>query len=365
MKRRLLDYYCTPKPLARKMVRALPGIRPKYVADFAVGDGTLLRAAKSCWRGCKCIAVDIRPHAVKGLRQKETSWEVVRCDFLSDVSRQRIPLLRKMLGRVDLILLNPPFSYRGNSYCIVSHGLEQVRCSRAMAFLINSLAYLSPTGSAVAVLPRGCLASQRDVPAWRNILKNYDRRLIALNGRRTFRSCSASTVLLRLKPRRFVRCVPDRGDHPHVTGERVILKRGRIQMHLLNGNRSSAGHRLIHTTDLRELEKRDADNVVRATSGVLCGPGVLVPRVGRPDASKIVVIAKKVTFVLSDCVLCVCCSRTIEAQRLQQRILSDWKRLEKLYGGTGAPYITLSAFAAFLRSLGYSVASRSSAPPKE
>ena len=93
MKSALVDYFCTPRSLGAKMVRAVGSLEAECIADFSAGDGMLLRIAQNRWADCRIAATDIRDEAVYKLRRSHPEWKVGRCDFLSAASRGHSQLL--------------------------------------------------------------------------------------------------------------------------------------------------------------------------------------------------------------------------------------------------------------------------------
>jgi len=359
MKTPPVDYFCTPKDLAHKMMRAVQSTTPKCVADFAAGDGTLLRTAEEYWKDCRIVALDLRRAAVKRLTTTHPQWQVARCDFLSELSRSRCRVLQAQ-GFCDLVLLNPPFSSRGNAYwTAITESGAFVRCSRALAFVLTSLTYLGRQGRLVAVLPRGCLTSEKDTAAWSAILRHYDRKVIALNGRKAFARCAASTAIVRLTRRKMPRAMAEQNGAAAVFREPLVLVRGRVQMHSVNGKTFRDGYSLVHTTNLRQFKLAATPRRVGPGSKPIVGPAVLLPRVGRPDLLKVVVVPRGQALVMSDCVISLCCGTEQRAKRLYKDIILNWINLERLYGGTGAPYVTLRTIKHFLHSLGYGVSVQS------
>src|SRR2546430_1365319 len=131
----MIDRYYTPMAIAKDVVSLGASSRTSVVADFAAGEGRLLRAAQDEWQTGHIAATDADPNAVKHLRRNYPSWSVGRCDFLSAVSRRQSRVLREIKGEVTAALLNPPFSYRGGTrWDVRLHGRLHA-CSPAAAFL--------------------------------------------------------------------------------------------------------------------------------------------------------------------------------------------------------------------------------------
>ena len=109
----MIDAFYTPSHLAELMVSHVQYHEPKVIADFAAGDGELLLTAHRRWPHASIIATDLDKRSIRIIRHRNPVWSVGCCDFLNERSRIRCSPLRDMIGTVSLVLLNPPFSYRG------------------------------------------------------------------------------------------------------------------------------------------------------------------------------------------------------------------------------------------------------------
>jgi len=89
------------------------------------------------------IATDINRNTISRLRRAETNWDIGRCDFLNQKSRERCEVLSRTLGKVSLILMNPPFSCRGARKYEVEFEASVFRCGLALAFVLESLRFLA------------------------------------------------------------------------------------------------------------------------------------------------------------------------------------------------------------------------------
>ena len=85
------------------------------------------------------------------------------------------------------------------------------------------------------------------------------------------------------------------------------------------------------------------------------GPAVLLPRVGRPSVEKIAVLDNGVGVAISDCVIALACASDTAALEVRGRLVQKWPRLEQLYTGTGAPYLTVESIHKLLGYLGFNV----------
>lgn len=338
---------------------ALPG-RPRYIADFAAGGGQLLQMARHLWPNANFVATDIDRRAVCSLRRTEPEWEISRCDFLSSRSRRRCSALRKAKGKISLLLLNPPFSCRGGSRVSATLGGRDVRCSVALAFLVSSIEFLAPDGQIVAVLPAGSLESEKDESVWAELCSVGSFEVVATNGHRAFPDSTPRTLIVRFalggstarRPLRQELGVRDMGSVGTETAT-VSIVRGTLQLHRVGVADGQDEIPLVHSTELRvnrlDLTKRQAGGRTR----LVCGPAVLLPRVGQPTSSKLVYHPGGAPFAISDCVIALVCETEKEARRLHAALLEAWALIERNYVGSCARYITVRRIASVLESLGF------------
>jgi hypothetical protein len=113
-----------------------------------------------------------------------------------------------------------------------------------------------------------------------------------------------------------------------------------------------AGLPFVHSTELRQNMIDLHARRIRKGIAPIEGPAVLLPRVGLPDRRKIAVLGP-MKVVLSDCVLAIQCVTESEAAGLVRAMQRDWASIAQLYGGTGAPYLTMEQLANWLVSRGY------------
>jgi predicted RNA methylase len=350
------DQFYTPSSVARRLVSFLRSDTETCVADFAAGDGELLRAATAKWPEARYLATDIDPMCVAQLKQQHPSWEIGRCDFLNERSRASSKLLRETIRAVSLVLLNPPFSCRGNRAETVVSEDKTFRCSTSMAFVLNSLQYLAPNGRLVAVLPASSLSSQKDGAVWAHLRAEYSVRNVAGFGLRTFPSCAARTVIVRLQ-RQHSRKGLSRNDtvFRQTVQMNSTIVRGAVPMHSARNGLAGPEYSLVHTTDLQGEQISKTDHSIRVCRRFALGPSVLIARVGRPSNEKCVVYLARTRLVLSDCVYAIGCETSDEARKLHAVIHANWDSFANLYSGTCAPYLTVSALHAALLQLGVNV----------
>jgi len=356
-----MDFFCTPRKLADKMVQVSRShaVDP-YVADFAVGDGELLRAALRRWPSVHPTATDVDAQIVARLRRANPDWRVGKCDFLDSRSRAKCRVLSEIKGKVSLVLMNPPFSCRGAKRWLVSINGTHVAASKALAFVLASLSYLAPEGEIVTILPAGTLLSDKDKWAWEILRRLCFCESIATNGRATFAGCFPRTVLMRLRLRSDHRCLrrtptPSGGSDNRPKAATVSIVRGTIQMHTLSGTPLSGSVPLVHTTELRQNRVHFSRWHVDPPKRKIKGPAVLLPRVGHPNPDKICLFLKRQHAALSDCVIALKCKTSFEARSVRDSLVTNWRMLRTQYGGTCAPYITISRLTQVLEQLGFHV----------
>ena len=359
-----MDKIYTPPHLAALMAKASRA-RPRQseefvVADFAAGSGELLLAATSVWPMATMVATDIDSRAVRNLREISDSWRTGVCDFLNPRSRQSSPILRSLNGRTNLVLLNPPFSCRGGKRVSATIGGVTSKCSMGLAFVVNSIDYLTEGGELIAVLPEGSLTSEKDATTWSLLRRKGDTEVLKTNGLRTFACAAVRTAVVRFQKRHsHVRTEPSpvlntrsascQDLHPPV---RIV--RGTTQMNKVQrGEGYKDSIAFIHSTHLQDFTISSHYEVRGRLGRCAAGPMVLLPRVGQPKRSKVARYLDSNVFMLSDCVIALTCHSSESAELLWKDLQSNWSLLEREYVGSGARYITNQRLSNLLLRLGY------------
>ncbi len=323
------------------------------MADFAAGNGDLLQAAKSRWPECRILATDVDATRIRRLRRGHPDWLVGKCDFLSSSSRGLCEVLDGVLGKVSLVLLNPPFSCRGNELLSAPADGQAMLCSRAMAFVLTSIPFLSPTGRLAAVLPAGCLTSQKDAHAWQFLRRMFNVRVVSSHDLRTFEGCAARTNVVCLSRIRSGRVETRRTGRKRATGIAVKVIRGVVPVHQAVNGMAGPGWVFVHTTNLRNNVVSDADLSIKVLRRYATGPCVLIPRVGQPNREKCVLYLARKRVVLSDCIFAIKCESSADARSVQSGLLDAWDTVSHAYGGTCARYLTRDRLCCLLRELGF------------
>lgn len=341
------------------MAKACDG-QPSIVADFTAGSGELLRAAMKLWPEATFIGTDISSVAVSALERAQGIDQTGTCDFLSATSRAKCKALDTVKNRIDLVLLNPPFSCRGGTRQSIRTLHFAVTCSVSMAFVLEAFEYLRIGGELVALLPAGSLTSQKDREAWAQLRRRANINILSRYGSRTFGAWAPSTVLLRVVKEGSAKKLTHAESASLALNPRhaakVLVKRGCLQMHRLEEGKLQ----LAHSTDLRNYGIEDSGRRVQSTTSTVSGWFVALCRVGSPRKDKIAIHYALNPMALSDCIIAICCENQTTAKRLHRKLIAHWGKISNLYSGTGAKYITLSNLLQLLATIGYSpgIASR-------
>jgi len=364
------DKFYTPSELANRMVSYVVGEKHKFIADFACGNGELLKAGAKKWQKSKILGTDICRNTIKYLRRQEPNWQLGQCNFLLDSSKKMCKALRGMENKVSLLLLNPPFSLRGGSSIQTRINGSNLKSSIALSFILNALPFLANTAEIIAILPLGCLNSEKDEQTWRFIKGLGEIKILDMNGYNVFKGATARTVLVHfllskskekmayslLESGRSLNEVKEIVKKSSNGKQIVSIYRGKISMHLYQESFAPRAIPFVHSTELEEgglnLSRRRTDKKLKK---VISGPAILLPRVGKPNPKKIHFYDKPEPIALSDCVIGVKCSNQEQGRNLHHIILKNWSILENSYGGTCARYLTLKKFSEFLSCYGFKI----------
>ncbi|MBK9624061.1 MAG: methyltransferase [Rhodocyclaceae bacterium] len=323
-----------------------PEIKPRVVADFAAGQGSLLNVAQERWPSATIVANEIDEAVSRKLRRQSPKWIIGSADFICKKSSHSAKF-NDFLGDVDVVLLNPPFTNLPKSLS----SFDYEKCGTATAFVARSLEFLSTQGVLVAVLPDGALSAERNRSIWSEIQGNYTVEHVQRNRRNDFEGVSPETSIIRITKRIRKKNEFQLADKSIVLldGGAAPLIRGTCQMHTAVHRKDERGHPLIHTSNLQNGKIVFKDSFRVQYTKTVFGPAVLFPRVGRVTTQKICVLRQHRQVVLSDCVLAIECKDTSQAEQLSASILNSWAPFMAAYRGTGAPFISMERARAFLR----------------
>ncbi|ARR53193.1 hypothetical protein HY78_06930 [Rhizorhabdus wittichii DC-6] len=341
-----MDAIYTPPDLAKFLAEASSLASPKSIADFAAGDGALLRAAAARWPRAALFGSDIDEVAVNSIKALLPGCDAMLLDFLAET--HDLPLTGRAF---DLILLNPPFSGRGNRrYSADVDGVDY-SASKALAFAARALAFLAPGGEVIAILPASVLTSERDAPlraamrAWGHVEQIGDV------WRTAFKSHAVAVTVLRISRAKQRRKPKDKPLLVSLRPYAIEMSRGSLSVH--DHVATDTGPRFIHTTDLQRNGLLSSTRRASSAHRKVRGPAVLIPRVGRPTSDKIVLLPND-EAVLSDCVIALQTAPAGFEQALADLLVENWDSLKSAYGGSCAPYTTLKRLGETLLRLGLS-----------
>lgn len=340
-----MDAIYTPPELAEFLISASSLKSPRSIADFAAGDGALLRAAAERWPRARLFGSDIDEAAVSAIGVGLPGCDARLHDLLEEGKTGTFDGLN-----FDLVLLNPPFSCRGNTRHLAEVAGVTYSAGKALAFVARALSFLAAGGELVAILPASVLVSERDanllaaIRAWGTVEQIGDIRQGA------FKSHAVTITVLRIS--RTPAQNQTTKEKPHLVSLRpyaVEMYRGSLSVH--DYIEAKSGPRFIHTTDMRagrlSPSKRKASRKRRRVRG----PAVLISRVGRPSKDKVVLMPKQ-EAVLSDCVIAL---RTVPGGNeaaLAAALAENWDTFRTAYGGSCAPYTTLKRLGETLLRMG-------------
>lgn len=345
------DAFYTPDGLAGKLL-SFAVDTPRTAIDFCVGDGGLLKAAEQRFTDIECFGIDISDEVVDNLAVRQPLWHLRQCDFRDVDALAKTPFLKG--ATFDLIVLNPPFTCRGSSIEKVKIGDDEYHVSTAMSFLVGALSYLSETGAVYAILPVGCVYSQKDRKCWEYLKENYHACVLSEVQKAYFNhKCTPNIVLVYLGRNPY----PSAIEQSTKTETQTIVElqgisRGRLSMYEMK--KVKVGDKrlpYIHTTNMRNGELVDVGFTKEGIKESVKGNGVLIPRVCNPNVEKVVVYDGK-EAVLSDCVVLLHTRTKKEAVQLKKHIVKNWEEFKKIYVGTGARYVTMERLKTYFRFQG-------------
>lgn len=337
------DFYPTPATIASRVAAAASIAMPALVADFSAGDGSLLRAANARWPSAGVIATDIQSKLVRQIKVANPTWLVGTCNFLLERSVRSCKPLTGRQGKIDVVLLNPPFSAKGQ-VGVLGGG---PRSSIALRFLLRASAYASQEAEICAILPISCLYGEKDRNARSRLESDWSMDLVERLPRGSFPGCFAEAAIVRLVRRPSGS--ETSAEIPSLVNQCTII-RGRVHVHTAKAKRGGPRVEFIHSTNLVNGRVSKSELQV-APVHVITGPAVLIHRVGRPSKSKICILEAGRRVQLSDCVIAIQAGDQGEVDSIFELLMSHYMVLKSAYIGTGAPFITVSRLNQLLPTL--------------
>lgn len=343
------DQIFTPTKLADDLVSLAKVSNPSSIADFAAGDGALLKAANKTWPEAALFAVDIDHTKKQNIRSWNGQAKFHCADFIDDGGQNGIGAILPATG-VDLVLLNPPFSNRDKVHFDCVFDGKSYRAGKALIFVVRALSYLSATGELLALIPQSVLVSERDFELWRAIENKYSVEILE-NRESAFAKHGVRIALVRFSNDRVAAAKSNKSKMALRSDLRVQLMRGSLSVNKSAPVGEKARLSFVHTTNLQG-HKVVAGSRCVAHRKTVSGSVVLLPRVGRPKKGKLVLHKSKTKFVLSDCVIGLKTVPEGSEEQLFRILLDAWPRLVQTYSGSCASYITLARMSAFLEDIG-------------
>lgn len=349
-----MDRFYTPESLASLLVSVSTLDRPEKIADFAAGDGALLKAALARWPDAKVVGMDVDPSAIAELAKAIPAAELEQNDFFA-VSDQAQSVPSSADRLFDLVLLNPPFSCRGTATFAATLGGEMFKASKALAFVARALPFLNADGELIAILPSSCLTSERDLSLRRALHKHWDFVTIGSSHSDAFRRCSVTVDIVKLTRRsaRSVSSVASDVPRSNISRGRLQLMRGSIANS--RGSIEPRGAPFVHSTDLARGRIGPLSRWCANAKKSVAGSALLFPRVGRMRLDKLVHKQDSSTIILSDCVIACKTPDRLDESALLDLLQRDWSNFSRLWAGSCAPYVTMSRLQEAFTLLGYEV----------
>lgn len=349
------DEFYSPGWVAEALASTLPDSLSGSVLDPAAGGGALLAAVESRFgERVTLLGIDVSADAVRRVRQAHPAWKVSNADLLKTPSRTASMAWRAAHhGDLAAVVMNPPFSYRGNGGELAEYGAFYGRVAPSIRFLIEVMRSLNPQHGFYAILPDGALDAERHEPFWEELTREYDVDRVARLGNSSFQGARVSTSVVRIRRSVAARTTSMQPveSSPQSTAVRtpsscrcVELVRGRVPMHSLptlteDGPRSP----VMHTTDL------GLTTVLRTGPDRLAdtAPLLLIGRVGKWRTARLIDVGR---VVLSDCLFGLRPRDKARVGELVDSLNSLEPELRSRMRGTGAPYLTLKDVSRVLQT---------------
>ncbi|MGJ7027278.1 methyltransferase [Petrimonas sulfuriphila] len=337
------DLFYTPTLLAQHLVSFINKRDISTIADFCVGGGELLIAAKKRWPDADFFGCDISRSAINLLRKRYPDWMFSKCNFLNPKSRDSSTILKK---KYDLILLNPPFTCKGATIETISFEGTQYQMSTSMAFFVEAIPYLKNDGIMYAILPQSIAYSKKDERIRLYLKERYNFRILEERNNQEFEKCAPNIVLASINDRNIFP-VHDTVKKINIGIKDLQIQRGNISMHEIKATDETSID-LIHSTNLKDNRIVNLKHKVDPIRSRIEGPALLIHRVGQPNINKLCVINENEVYALSDCIIAIKAQTYEECNLLKKIILKNWEDFFNLYKGTGAKYITVERLRNFL-----------------
>lgn len=348
----LMNDHYTPASVAESLIAYSRLNVPTSVADFCVGDGSLIDAARRRWPDIRIFLSDIDPLALAASKARFPSARSAHHDLLSPSCGSPTEVLN--LEPFDLVLLNPPFTNRGNRRFAPVGVFKGIRCSQSMAFLLSALQCVDRSGELLCLLPASTLLSETDAEAREALRRSCQFEILSEPAVGTFPKVDAAIYAARLSrvdvPADYS-AVPLANESGAVLPSQFSIFRGRVSIRRKDRVICAEPFSVVHTTSIRNgrvVETYQNPDGVHPRPTMFLKDCVLVPRVGRFQPGSIAIVSSGSELTLSDCLFAIECNDLSAADRLRSSLLENFGAFSRSYTGTGAPYITLRRLGAFI-----------------
>lgn len=336
------DSHYTPTILAQHLVSFVEKKDIITIADFCVGEGELLLAAKKKWPDATLCGCDISEKTIISMKKKHPCWMLSKCDFLNSKSRNSSAILR---NKYDLVLLNPPFTCKGATIETVFFEGYKFHMSTSMAFFVEAIQYLKNEGAMYAILPQSIAYSKKDEKIRNYLKKKYNFQILEERNNQEFEKCAPNIILASINERN-VFPISNSAKQLDVKINDLYIQRGNISMHEIIEVDTPYVY-LIHSTNIRDNKIINLRYKVNPIRSRIEGPALLIHRVGQPNEKKMCIINKGEVYALSDCIIAIRTLTLEDCHSLRELILKNWNIFSNLYKGTGAKYITIERLETF------------------
>jgi predicted RNA methylase len=337
------DSHYTPTELADRLVSFISKKDVYFIADFCVGEGELLRAAKKKWSNAKFCGNDISGKAIQLLRGNYPDWILEKCDFLNRKARDEKLFFKSTF---DVILLNPPFTCKGSTIHIINFDGIEFHASTAMFFIVEAIKYLHKNSVLYAILPQSIAYSDKDEKIRVYLREKYNFKMLEELNNQGFEKCTPNIILASINDTQSID-LNNTFKQINIGINYLQIQRGSIGMHNIQECKRHSIP-LVHSTNMIDNKIVGLKYKVKDTISSISGPALLIHRVGQPNIKKICIISSKEEYALSDCVIGIKARSITECQQLKKMIADHWNDFSNLYKGTGAKYITLKRLKYFL-----------------
>jgi hypothetical protein len=348
----MTDRYYTPSNIAAMLCAACPYYHVNSVADFSAGDGALLSAAHKRWPSARLFGCDIDSAALALIRGRLPDAELFCADFLDSDEWLAKGGRDAESNQHDVILLNPPFSNRREKAFSTKIAGIEFKCTKVFAFIAAALSHLKVNGKLIAIVPSYCLENEIDSSIREHLVRLNQLTILTVPILQAFDGCQVWISIISLSARRPIIGMAAANRKTSLPSKFPNIRVMRGSLSVVAARWQKTGIPFCHSTDLgtdfNPLRVVDAT----ATSRIVEGTAILIPRVGRPKRSTVCLSGGSSRIALSDCVVALQLVRGNAHQELAASLFEDWSEFLRIYRGTGAQFVTVRRLCDWLSKKG-------------